>query len=92
MAEPIDEIHRARKESGARPIEADDVRPGGDPLTSQGWPDPDAERAQPGDVLGIEREGETTSLGETREDEDKRRRDAVKEVRDQAADRAKRHP
>ena len=59
---------------------------------AEGWPDPDAERAQPGDVLGIEREGETTSLGETREDEDKRRRDAVKEVRDQAADRAKRHP
>ena len=91
MAEPIDEIHRARKESGAKPIEADDIRPHGDPLKSETWPDPDAERAQPGDVLGIEREGETTSLGETREDEDKRRRDALREAREQAADQAKRH-
>ena len=32
------------------------------------WPDPDTERAQPGDVLGIERGGETTSLGDTEED------------------------
>ncbi len=41
------------------------------------WPDPDQERAQPGDVLGIERGGETTSLGDTEEDEDRRRRDAL---------------
>ena len=40
------------------------------------WPDPDVERAQPGDVLGIERGGETTSLGDTGEDEDRRRRAA----------------
>ena len=40
------------------------------------WPDPDRERAQPGDILGIERGGETTSLGDTEEDEDRRRRDA----------------
>jgi hypothetical protein len=33
-------------------------------------------RAQPGDVLGIETGGETTSIGETAEDENKRRRDA----------------
>jgi hypothetical protein len=38
------------------------------------WPDPDTERAQPGDVLGIERGGETTSLGDTEEDEEDRRR------------------
>jgi hypothetical protein len=38
-----------------------------------GWPEPASERAQPGDVLGIERGGETTTLGETAEDEDKRR-------------------
>ncbi|HVT47367.1 MAG TPA: hypothetical protein VHD57_06235 [Vicinamibacterales bacterium] len=44
------------------------------------WPDPDRERAQPGDVLGIERGGETTSLGESAEDEDKRRKDAEREV------------
>lgn len=33
-------------------------------------------RAQPGDVLGIETGGETTSIGDSAEDEDKRRRDA----------------
>ena len=38
-------------------------------------------RAQPGDVLGIETDGETTSLGDTREDEDERREDAEKDVR-----------
>ena len=31
--------------------------------------------AQPGDVLGIERGGETTSLGDTEEDEDRQRRE-----------------
>jgi hypothetical protein len=43
------------------------------------WPDPDRERAQPGDVLGIERGGETTSLGDTEEDEDRRRRELEEE-------------
>ena len=43
------------------------------------WPDPDLERAQPGDVLGIERGGETTSLGDTEEEEDRRRRDATED-------------
>lgn len=47
---------------------------------SGSWPDPDKERAQPGDILGIERGGETTSLGDTEEDEDERRRDAEKEA------------
>jgi hypothetical protein len=41
------------------------------------WPDPDLERAQPGDVLGIERGGETTSISDTEEDEDRRRRKAL---------------
>lgn len=49
-------------------------------LDSGAWPDPDKERAQPGDILGIERGGETTSLGETEEDEDERRRDAEREA------------
>ena len=54
-----------------------------DPTNPSGnWPDPDSERAQPGDVLGIERGGETTSLGETEEDEDRRRKDAEREVAD----------
>jgi hypothetical protein len=44
------------------------------------WPDPNKERAQPGDILGIERGGETTSLGETEEDEDERRRDAEEDA------------
>lgn len=35
-----------------------------------------AGRAQPGDVLGLETGGEKTGLGDTAEDEDKRRRDA----------------
>ena len=47
------------------------------------WPNPETERAQPGDVLGIEREGETTTLGDTEDDEDKRRHDAEKAVRKQ---------
>jgi hypothetical protein len=46
------------------------------------WPDPDRERAQPGDILGIERGGETTSLGDTEEDEDRRRREAEDEADD----------
>jgi hypothetical protein len=50
------------------------------PSDTSNWPDPDRERAQPGDVLGIERGGETTSLGESAEDEDERRKDAEREV------------
>ena len=44
------------------------------------WPDPDQERAQPGDILGIERGGETTSLGDTEQDEDHRRHEAEEEA------------
>ena len=46
--------------------------------------DPDANdldngvRAQPGDILGLDSEGETTSLGDTAADEDKRRVDALR--------------
>lgn len=38
-------------------------------------------RAQPGDVLGLETGGETTTLGETTEDENKRRRSAEETAR-----------
>jgi hypothetical protein len=38
-------------------------------------------RAQPGDVVGIETGGETTRLGDTTEDEDRRREDAERAVR-----------
>jgi hypothetical protein len=34
-------------------------------------------RAQPGDVLGIETGGETTEIGDTAEDENKRRRNST---------------
>ena len=37
-------------------------------------------RAQPGDVLGIETGGETTAISDTAEDEDERRRAAVKKA------------
>ena len=52
--------HDSRHESGAR--DRDDVSPhfGG--------------RAQPGDILGIETGGETTGIGDSAEDENKRRR------------------
>ena len=36
-------------------------------------------RAQPGDVIGVETGGERTHVGETSEDENKRRRKAVPE-------------
>jgi hypothetical protein len=51
-----------------------------DPTKNADWPDPDQERAQPGDVLGIERGGETTNLGETEEDEDRRRKKALEDA------------
>ena len=38
------------------------------------------ERAQPGDVLGIEEDGATTHLGEDAEDEDDRLQDAEEEA------------
>jgi PRC-barrel domain len=40
------------------------------------------ERAQPGDVLGIESGGETTAIGDTAEDEDRRRERAERDIRD----------
>ena len=46
---------------------------------------PADDRAQPGDVLGIESDGEVTELGDTREDEDERRKkaeDAARRDRD----------
>ena len=42
---------------------------------------PASERAQPGDVLGIELDGETTELGDTAEDEDERLEDAEDDLR-----------
>lgn len=51
--------------------------------TVQGTPPEDMDdRAQPGDVLGIETAGETTALGDTTRDEDERREDAEKTNRE----------
>jgi hypothetical protein len=50
--------------------------------TDANWPDPDSERAQPGDVLGIERGGETTRLGDTAEDEDRQRKESEEAAED----------
>jgi hypothetical protein len=47
-------------------------------------------RAQPGDVLGIETGGERTGIGDTAEDENKRRRDAERAVVDVVDDDAPR--
>jgi hypothetical protein len=60
---------REREAVVAREGAADDVSPhvGG--------------RAQPGDVLGLETGGEQTHIGETTEDENKRREDAEKDAR-----------
>jgi hypothetical protein len=50
--------------------------------TTNRTPEPIDERAQPGDVLGIETGGETTQIGDTAEDENERLRDAEEEVQD----------
>jgi hypothetical protein len=50
--------------------------------TNNPIPDPLDDRAQPGDVLGIETGGETTQLGDTAEDEDERLQDAEEDVQD----------
>lgn len=44
-------------------------------------------RAQPGDVIGIETDGETTELGDTAEDEDERRVDAHRTARENVEER-----
>jgi hypothetical protein len=46
-------------------------------------------RAQPGDVLGLETGGERTSIGETSEDENKRRREAEDALRESGGKRTR---
>jgi hypothetical protein len=52
------------------------------------------DRAQPGDVLGIERGGEVTSLGDTARDEDERLEDELEDAgklrREESKDRKRR--
>lgn len=47
-------------------------------------------RAQPGDVLGIETAGETTAIGDTDVDEDKKRRDAERAAGEMTRDEVRR--
>ncbi|MGE4054183.1 MAG: hypothetical protein AB7F99_05235 [Vicinamibacterales bacterium] len=84
MAENFDKtFDKARRDPESAPIKPVDDPRYIDPNKRAGtaWPDPETERAQPGDVLGIERGGESTNLGDTAEDEDKRRHDAEKAAR-----------
>jgi hypothetical protein len=87
--EPVAEARTEAIEQGtllgreARDVEPDrGLRRETGTSSTENWPDPRTERAQPGDVLGIERGGETTRLGETAEDEDKRRERAEQDLRE----------
>lgn len=60
------------------------------PGEERGEPSPHFEgRAQPGDVLGLETGGERTYIGDTAEDENKRRRDAEDAERERPGGRGK---
>jgi hypothetical protein len=89
MADPLD---NARRQSPPTPPEQvdDPVRRDLEGRPSGSWPNPDRERAQPGDVLGIEREGETTGIGDTAEEEDERRRQALHDGARKAPERGRR--
>ena len=82
-----------QKDTSHRDIDAADIdieRSGVDPDRDELVTDP-LDRAQPGDVLGIEHDGETTSLGDTARDERERLEDeeeaAAKRRRDELKDR-----
>ena len=49
-------------------------------------PEPTPDRAQPGNVLGLEQDGKTTHLGDTAEDENEELEDAEEEIREQRDD------
>lgn len=74
------ERERVLARDADRPVVDPDTTLNDLPLT------PPTDRAQPGDVLGIETGGETTELGDTAHDEDKRRENAEEAVRDRIAD------
>ena len=65
----------ARKERVPKYVERSEAHDANDPS-----PHFDG-RAQPGDVIGVETGGEQTHMGETKEDENKRREDAEKAAR-----------
>jgi len=78
------EADRAGERDGALAVDRDDLRnrartPGFEREDLRG---PEAgERAQTGDILGIESAGETTSLGDAADDEDTRRQRAEQDMR-----------
>ncbi len=61
-------------------VAREDVAEGGETSPHPGG------RAQPGDVIGVETGGEQTHVGETSEDENKRRRDAEKDAAKRSRD------
>ncbi len=75
-----DRADTAAKSMAGMPSSRSDVRPAGDResvVAQAGDVSPHADgRAQPGDVLGVETGGERTDVGDTSDDENKRRRDA----------------
>jgi len=74
--------------AAARPASSD--RPARDRENVVAHTDPSPHfdgRAQPGDVIGIEEGGERTHVGETAEDENKRREEAEKAHRDRPSDK-----
>jgi len=81
---------RAYRETPARELHERELvtaREREDPSRAAGRRDEDSPyyegRAQPGDVLGLETGGERTYIGDTTEDENKRRRDAQESLRDE---------
>jgi hypothetical protein len=73
-----DRMVAGQRDSRGQRIERDeDMREPGEASPHYGG------RAQPGDVLGIETGGESTSIGDTDKDENERRRKAEKEARRQ---------
>ena len=73
----LDPQYVKRTTPDSRPDEPDAA----DDATSAGDVSPHfGRRAQPGDILGLETGGETTNIGDTSEDENKRRGDLEKDV------------
>jgi hypothetical protein len=73
-AQDVKDVTEARRRAGLNAPEGDtDVTPDGEDVSPH-----HGRRAQPGDVLGLETGGETTTIGDTAEDENKRRRDSAK--------------
>jgi hypothetical protein len=82
---------QARAAAAATPPSFDRSTGDRENVVAQADPSPHVDgRAQPGDVIGIEEGGERTHVGETAEDENRRREEAEKaagELRDRPADK-----